>query len=157
MSRSGMLFALILSLLLNIGVVGAVAKRAMQLGHFPPLFSTHTREPSLPEYLKLTPEQHEKWHQMEAGFLQGLKADWQQIGIHREKMIQEIFAEQPDRTRIEAERAALAQLQAAQQQRIIEQLLKERTILTREQQATLAKLLTQQAPASTLEERLHGQ
>jgi Spy/CpxP family protein refolding chaperone len=157
MRGSGMLFALILSALLNIGVVGAVVNRTIQLGHFPPLFSGHTSEPSLAEYLKLTPDQHQKWHAMEVGFLQGLKADWQQIGTHRENMIQEIFSEQPDRTRIEAERAALAQLQGAQQQRIIEQLLKERTILTREQQAALAKLLTQQAPASTLEERLHGQ
>jgi Spy/CpxP family protein refolding chaperone len=157
MKPSGVQYALILSLLLNVGVIGAVANRAIQLGHFPPLFSGHTSEASLPDYLKLTPDQRRDWHAMEQGFLHELKADWQQIGNHRERMIQEIFAEQPDRTRIEAERVALAQLQAAQQQRIIEQLLKERTILTREQQLVLSKLLQQQAPASTLEERLHGQ
>jgi hypothetical protein len=71
-------------------------------------------------------------------------------------MIREIFSGQLDRARIETERSAIAELQAAQQRRIIEQLLRERDLLDAEQRRKLADLLLRQAPASTFEERLHG-
>lgn len=156
MDRFGLKFALVLSVLLNLGVVGAVAYRAFQLGQWPAVFRAGPAETDLPEYLELTAEQRRQWHELEAGFLGELRAEWREILIHRESMIREIFSEQPDRGRIEAERAAISQLQAAQQRRTIEQLLRERNVLDAEQRRQLADLLLRQAPASTFEERLHG-
>ncbi len=155
MKHIGLKFALVLSLMLNLGVIGAVAYRAIQHGQWPGAF-TWAEEANLADALKLDAAQRRKWEALEVGFLRELKSGWQPIRRHREAMIHEIFAEQPDRGRIEAERAAIAQLQSAQQQRIIEQLLREREVLDRAQRQRLAELLLRQAPASSFEERLHG-
>lgn len=157
MKRPGLQFALILSLLLNLGVIGAVGYLVVKRGQIPVVFDGDPKEANLPDYLKLGAEQRRQWHDLETGFLKELAADWQRIRPHRENMINEIFAERPDRGRIEAERAAIAQLQAMQQQRVIEQLLKERDMIDREQRRALAELLVRQAPSGTMEERLHGQ
>lgn len=156
MKRLGMKLVLVLSLLLNLGVIGAVGYRIVQHGQLPGVFGGNATEAGLPDYLKLSAEQRRQWHELETAFLRELGADWQQIRSHRESMIREIFSDRPDRGRIEAERAVIAQLQAGQQQRVIEQLLKERDILDREQQRALAELLVRQAPAGTFEERLHA-
>ncbi len=156
MKRSGMQLVLVLSLLLNLGVIGAVGYRVVQHGQLPGVLGGNATEASLPDYLKLSAAQRRQWHELESGFLRELGADWQQIRPHREKMIREIFSDRPDRGRIEAEREVIAQLQARQQQRVIEQLLKERDILGPEQQRALAELLIRQAPAGTFEERLHA-
>lgn len=156
MNRPWLTLALVLSLLLNLGVAGAVAYRALQQAEWLAFFCTGKAGASLPDHLQLTAEQRRQWHALEAGFLGELRDDWQKIRRHREAMVREIFSEQPDRGRIETERAAIAQLQSAQQQRTIEQLLRERELLGPEQRGKLADLLLRQAPASTFEERLHG-
>ncbi|MND07529.1 hypothetical protein D3C83_295640 [compost metagenome] len=56
---------------------------------------------------------------------------------------------------IERERLAIARLQDAQQQQVIEQLLLERNILTAEQRQRLAHLLTQQPVGPSGFESLH--
>ena len=137
-------------------MIGASATRVLQHGSYPVVFGGNAAEASLPDYLKLNAEQRRQWHELETGFLRELAADWQEIRAHRENMIREIFSDRPDRGRIEAERAVIAQLQASQQQRVIEQLLKERDMLDPEQQRALAELLLRQVPTGTFEERLHG-
>jgi Spy/CpxP family protein refolding chaperone len=154
--KTGTRLVLVLSLLLNLGVVSAVGWRAYQDGDLPPFARRVAEQGNLADYLRLNGDQRRQWDQLEAGFIQDLKAGWQQLGLHREQMIGEIFSDQPDRGRIEQERAAIASLQTQQQQRIIEQLLKEGAILSPDQRAQLARLLTQQSPAPSLEERLHG-
>lgn len=156
MKRSGMQFVLLLSLLLNLGVIGAVGYRVVQHGRLPAVFSGDATQASLPDFLKLSPEQRRQWHALETGFLRELEADRRQLRDHRETMIREIFSDRPDRSRIEAERAAIAQLQTKQQQLVIEQLLKERDVLDPAQQRELAELLIRQAPANAAEARLHG-
>lgn len=156
MKQIGLKFALLLSLLLNLGVIAAVAYRGVQTGQRPAVFSASRGETSLADHLNLTAGQRQAWQQLEAAFLPGLKSDWEQIRMHREAMIREIFSERPDRSRIERERAAIAKLQSEQQVRTVEQLLREREVLDREQRLRLAELLMRQAPASTFEERLHG-
>lgn len=157
MKRSVLQFALVLSLLLNLGVIGAAGYIALTRGQLPVVFGGDAKEANLPDYLKLSIEQRRQWHDLEARFLKELTADWQKIRVHRESMINEIFSERPDRGRIEAERALIAQVQARQQQRVIEQLLEERAIIDLEQRRALAQILIRQAPSSTMEERLHGQ
>jgi hypothetical protein len=156
MSRSALKFAFILSVLLNLGVIGAVTYRALQNGQWPALFNFARSEASLPDFLELDADQRRQWHELEAAFLDALKADWPRIRSHREAMIREIFSEQPRRDRIEAERAAIAQLQSAQQQHTIEQLLREGELLGLDQRRKLVDLLLREGPASTFEERLHG-
>jgi Spy/CpxP family protein refolding chaperone len=126
-------------------------------GQVPAVFGPDTTEASLPDYLKLNAGQRRQWHDLEKGFLKELATDWDQIRAHRRNMINEIFAERPDRSRIEAERAAIAELQATQQQRVIAQLLKERDIIDPGQRRALAELLLRQAPPGVMEGRLHGQ
>ncbi len=147
MRRSGLLYALILSVLLNLGVVGAAGYQALSRG---------SGAGDLAHRLALDPEQRERWHALEAPFVRELDAGWRGIAEHRARLIREIFSERPDRARIEAERARIAELQAAQQQRVIQQLLRERDILTAEQRAALADLLLREAPAVPFEQRLHG-
>ena len=156
MKRLGMQMVLVLSLLLNLGVIGAVGYRVAQHGALPGVFGGDATQASLPDYLKLSAAQRKQWHELETGFLRELGADWQQIRTHRETMIHEVFSDRPDRGRIEAERVVIAQLQARQQLRVIDQLLKERDILDQGQQRALAELLIRQAPAGSFEERLHG-
>ena len=148
--------ALIVSVMVNVGVVAALAYSAFQHGTWPAVFRGDKGEPDLPAYLDLNAEQKRRWSELEAAFLRELGKDWRQIRIHRERMINEIFSEQPDRQRIEGERAAIAQLQSAQQRRVIQQLLEERDILDAAQRRKLAEMLLRQAPAGTFEERLHG-
>ena len=157
MRRSGLQFALLLSLLLNLGVIGAAGYLAVTRGQAPAIFGGDATETSLPDYLKLNAEQRRQWHDLEKEFLNELAADWDQLRAHRETMINEIFADRPDRGRIEAERAAIAELQATQQQRVIAQLLKERDIIDGGQRRALAELLVRQAPSGVMEGRLHGQ
>lgn len=145
-------FALIASLMLNAGVLGAVA-----YAKWPAIFRSDRGTADLATYLALDAEQRRRWHELEAAFIRDLKSEWRQIQVHRERMIGEIFSREPDRSRIEAERAAIAQLQSTQQRRIIEQLLRERDVLDTEQRRKLAELLLRQAPAATFEERLHAQ
>ena len=156
MSHTRVKLALVLSVMLNLGVAGAVAYRAVQDGRWPVVVRAGGEGASLPDHLGLNAEQRRKWDELETGFLRELKTGWQQIRMHRETMVREIFSEHPRRDRIEAERAAIAQLQSEQQRRIIEQLLKERDVLDPEQRRKLADLLLRQAPASTFEEHLHG-
>lgn len=126
--------ALIFSLLINAGVLGAAAYRGLMVDSFP----------GLPDYLGLSPAQTQQWHATEQDFLAQLAAGTQAIETHRVRLIEAIFAEVPDPARIDAERLAIATLQDVQQQRVIEQLLKERALLDAAQRDRLAALLLAQ-------------
>jgi Spy/CpxP family protein refolding chaperone len=155
MSQSILKYALAVSVLLNLGVLGAIGYTAAQQGQLPAAVAQ--TELSAPDYLKLTPQQRQQWHALEAGFLREFQADLKRIAGHREKLIREIFADRPDLQRIEAEREAIALLQTEQQKRVIAQFLKEREILGPSQQQALAELLLRQAPGASAVERLHRQ
>ena len=151
MTHSGLKYALLLSLLLNVGVVLAVGYRAAS-GGLPPITTT---QQDAADYLKLTPEQRRRWQALESDFLPGFAAGIRDIALHREQLIRAIFSDPPSPERIKAEREAIARLQQDQQQRVISQLLKEREILDSKQQQALAELLLREAPAATAVERVH--
>ena len=71
------------------------------------------------------------------------------------RLIEAIFAEQVDRTVIDAEQAKIAELQNEQQRLLIDQLLQEREILEPQQRARLAQVLTQQSFGADSIEQLH--
>lgn len=148
MPRSGLLYALILSVLLNLGAVGAVGYRALS--------QAGPAEGDLADHLKLDAQQRRRWSALEESFVRELDAGWSEIALHRERLIREVFSEQPDQARIEAERARIAQLQAVQQQRVIAQFLRERDILSAGQRAALVELLLREGPAAPQERQLHG-
>ena len=148
MRRSSLVYALMLSVLLNLGVVGAVAYRAWG--------GSAGSAADLADRLQLDAEQRRRWHALEDGFVHELDAGWREIAQHREALIRAVFSEKPDRARIEAERARIAELQAQQQQRVIAQFLRERDILTAGQRHALVGLLLREEPAAPLERRLHG-
>ena len=143
---------LAISLALNLGVVAALVLRPAPdtvEGGAPPVVH-------LPEYLKLTPEQRARWEGMETPFLHDLSSNWSDIRRHREALVRHIFADAPERTAIDAEQAAIARLQAAQQQRVIAQLLAERELLHEDQRTRLLQLLlSRYASEATEEELLH--
>ena len=156
MSRSGLGYALLLSLLLNVGVIGATGYHAVRDGRLPSVFVGGSRTAlDLPDHLGLDASQRRSWRDLERGFLQDFDAGGAQIMTHRGKLIREIFSDHPDPGRIESERIAIASLQERQQQRVIAQFLKERQILDTRQRTALADLLLQETPNVPLERQLH--
>ena len=136
------------SLALNLGVVAALALRPAPVAPPPSL--------NVPEHLALTPEQRTRWAALETPFLEALSTNWEGIRHHREALVRHIFADAPERTAIDAEQAAIARLQATQQQRVIDQLLAERAMLDDAQRTRLLQLLlTRYAEEATEEEMLH--
>jgi hypothetical protein len=150
MQRSGLLYGFILSVLLNLGVVGAAGYQAL-----------HHRSASaaqdLVDRLGLDPEQRRRWHALEEPFVRDLDAGWREIARHRERLIRAVFSETPDPQRIEAERARIAELHVQQQRRVIAQFLEERAMLNPAQRQSLVDVLLQQEPATPLERRVHEQ
>lgn len=148
MRRSWLLPALILSLLLNLGVVGAAGYRALGRGS--------SDAGDLASHLRLDAQQRRHWHDLEQSFVLELDAGWRDIAQHRELLIREVFSEAPDPARIETERARIAELQALQQRRVIAQFLRERDILNADQRRALVDLLLREVPAAPRERQLHG-
>ena len=146
MRRDTMGYLLAISLLFNAGAIGAAAWQAWH----------GASEPSVPSALKLDAGQRERWTALEQPFVAQLDDDWRAIARQREVLIREVFAAAPDADRIEAARARIAQMQAAQQQRVIAQLLRERELLTPPQRAQLAELLLRERQAAPRERQLHG-
>ena len=153
MSQSSLKYAFALSLLLNIGVIGAAGYQAVKTGELWPVL--RPAQPAAAEFLRLSPEQRQRWHALEADFMREWAASTKAIAGHHEKLIRGIFSERPAIEDIEAERVAIARLQTGQQQRVIAQLLKEREILDPDQRRALADLLLQQAPEVTPVEQVH--
>ncbi len=148
MRRSTLLYALVISLLLNLGVLGAAGYQALRHGG--------PAGDDLAVRLAMDSGQRERWQVLEDSFVRELDAGWREIAQHRERLIREVFSDDPDRARIEEERARIAQLQTRQQQRVIEQFLQERDILNAEQRRALVELLLLEQPAVPLERQLHG-
>lgn len=109
---------------------------------------------NLQNYLGLSAEQRIQWQQLEPDFLRELAANWQEIRQHREALVRQIFAAAPNRTAIDAEQAAIADLQGVQQQRVIRQLLAERKLLDEPQRQRLMDLLLSRYSQETTEEEL---
>jgi len=147
-SRGLMFYALLLSVLLNLGVVGAAGYRAFT--------GDRAATGELADRLRLDAQQRTRWHSLEEAFVRELDAGWKEIASHREKLVREAFAEAPDVARIEAERARIAQIQVQQQQRVIEQFLREREILNADQRRALVDLLLREEHAPPRERQLHG-
>ncbi|MBI2308673.1 MAG: periplasmic heavy metal sensor [Rhodocyclales bacterium] len=145
-------FALVLSLLVNAGVLAAVAWRGLSGDGARPAAEAF---PGLPRYLQLDERQLRHWHESEAAFLARLAAGAGDVRTHRDRMIAEIFSDRPDHARIDAERAAIARLQDEQQKLVVGQLLRERELLTPVQRERLAKLLSEQPVGPSAFERLH--
>lgn len=152
MSRTTLLrIALVVSLLVNLGVLGAVGWRALQPDHA----GRAADFPGLVQYLALDETQQRRWRQAETGFLEQFHASTQQIHERRARLIDAIFAPTPDAKAIEAERAAIARLQDEQQKLVIEQLLGERELLDPGQRERLRVLLQQQPVGPARVEELH--
>lgn len=145
MKRTALRFALLLSVLLNLGVVAAIALDALRA----------PSTPVLPDYLSLNADQRARWHTAEAPFLAQFGAASARLETHRMALIRHIFSETVDPVAIEAERAQIALLQQAQQRLMIEQLLTERAMLDPAQRERLAHLLLNQPEVSSALEALH--
>jgi len=151
MKPSTLRFALMCSVLVNLGVVAAVGVHVLR-----PASTNAGAAPSLPVHLGLDARQLERWHAAEQPFLRQFGDAAARIEAHRAEMIRAIFAGNVDRKAIEAERVAIARLQHEQQRLMIEQLLAERDILDEAQRARLAQLLLAQPDKPSLLEDLHG-
>lgn len=155
MKASTLRLALILSLLVNLGVLGAVGYRAFGPGAVRQEAGAADGFPGLARYLSLSDEQQHRWHEAETAFIGRLADGGREILRRRNRLIDEIFAATPDAARIEAERAGIAQLQDERQRIVIEQLLREREILDAGQRERLAQLLRSQPAGVSGFEQLH--
>ena len=148
MQNRGLVPALVISVMVNLGVVGAAGYRA--------LVQPGSGATELASVLKLDAAQRTRWHSLEQSFVRELDAGWQEIARHREVLVREVFSERPDPARIEVERARIAELQVQQQQRVIAQFLQEREILNAAQRRELVDVLLREEQAAPRERRLHG-
>lgn len=144
--------ALVLSLLVNVGVLAAVGWQKFQRDGLPLPSGAPT---SLTRHLDLSVVQLQHWHEAESLFFTHLHASGTAIKARRDLLIEAIFSETLDPGLIERERAAVARLQGVQQRQVIEQLLLERELLTGEQRQRLANLLIEQPVGPSVIERLH--
>lgn len=145
MQRSRLGYVLALSLLVNVGVLAAAAWHAR--GQAPA---------DVPRALGLSAEQRQRWETLEQPFLADLDRGWREVAQHRELLIRELFRDQPDAGRVEAQRSRIAELQAMQQKRVIAQLLGERELLDARQRALLLELLLREPAPVPKERELHG-
>lgn len=155
MKVSTLRVALVLSLLVNLGVLGAIGYRAIGVDRSLQDSGRTGDFPGLARYLSLTEAQQRRWQEAEASFLAGLAAGGDEIRARRDRLIREIFADAPDAAKIEAERAGIARLQDAQQRLVIAQLLRERSLLDAGQRERLAQLLLDQPVGASGFEQLH--
>ena len=149
MKRYWVYLLLAISLLVNVGVLAGAWFQAWRAQGTTELAFFGMRHERVPDYLKLDGTQRERWHAMEQDFVMALNDAGREIQVHRERLVREIFAAQPDASVIERERAAIFRLQQVQQRSVIEQLLKEREMLNAKQRLALADLLLKQDPRST--------
>lgn len=150
MKRNVLGIALVLSLLVNLGVLGAVGWRTWRASEPGP-----SGLPGLARHLGLDEAQQRRWREAETGFLERFRAGAREIHARRDGLIDAIFAPTPDVQAIEAERAAIARLQEEQQKLVIEQLLRERELLDADQRERLRELLRQQPVGASGVEELH--
>ena len=148
MQNRGLVPALVISVMVNLGVVGAAGYRA--------LVQDGSSATELASLLKLDAAQRTRWDSLEQNFVRELDAGWQEIARHREVLVREVFSERPDPARIEVERARIAELQVQQQQRVIAQFLQEREILNAAQRRELVDVLLREEQAAPRERQLHG-
>lgn len=148
MKHSTLRIALVLSLLANAGVLGAVGYRLLAPDSAPATVN-------LPRHLQLSAEQQRQWHASEEDFLERLEAAGNDIHQHRDRLIHAIFADTPDPALIATERATIARLQDEQQQLVIRQLLAERELLEPAQRERLRRLLLTQPVGPSVIEQMH--
>ncbi|WP_185266466.1 periplasmic heavy metal sensor [Halopseudomonas xiamenensis] len=151
MNTSSLRLALLVSVLFNLGVLGALGWQ--QLADRTSASDT----PLLVRELQLDDEQQQQWQDIETLFLKELEHSTLAIQQQRNRLIDSIFAQQLDAERISAAQRALAEQQNQQQQLVIEQLLREREILNTAQRQRLAQLLSQQSLLPTDVEMLHNE
>lgn len=153
MNRSRLLlYVLILSVSLNLGVLAAVGYRALDSARAP---GSDEAFAGLASYLGLREEQQRHWREAEAAFLAQFEPRAAEIRERRDRLIRAIFADDVDPAAIESERARISALQDAQQRVVIEQLLRERELLDAKQRERLVKLLLEQPPEAGGFEQLH--
>lgn len=141
MKRYCMPTVLVLSLLLNVGVLSAVGFQVFKNGKVPAVLAQETGSAGLEAYLQLDAAQLPQWREQERSFMEELDEAWVWIHDHRTTMIHEIFSENPQMDVVERERQAIAELQEEQQHKVIQQLLREREMLDQSQRARLVRLL----------------
>lgn len=141
MKRYCMPTVLVLSLLLNVGVLSAVGFQVFKNGKVPAVLAQETGSAGLEAYLQLDAAQIPQWREQERSFMEELDEAWVWIHDHRTTMIHEIFSENPQMDVVERERQAIAELQEEQQHKVIQQLLREREMLDQNQRARLVRLL----------------
>lgn len=141
MKRYCMPTVLVLSLLLNVGVLSAVGFQVFKNGKVPAVLAQETGSAGLEAYLQLDAAQLPRWREQERSFMEELDEAWVWIHDHRTTMIHEIFSENPQMDIVERERQAIAELQEEQQHKVIQQLLREREMLDQNQRARLVRLL----------------
>ena len=132
------------SLLVNVGVVSSILVSRQLAGDAAERTLFGMRHEQVAEHLRLDASQRERWHAMEADFVATLHESAKRIQGHRERMVREIMAAQPDAAAIERERSAIFALQEAQQRAVIAQLLREREMLNPDQRVALTALLLAQ-------------
>jgi hypothetical protein len=145
MSHSTLRGTLALSLLLNAGFVGTLVwQQATTDG-----LSLPSGAPTeLTRQLGLNADQLGRWHDSNVTYLAYMRAAEEAVAQSRNGLLRSILDAATESPEVEAERARFVELQQAQQQLAIDQLLRERDILDGEQRRRFITLLAQQPAAA---------
>lgn len=89
MNTTRLKWLLAASLALNAGVIGTVVADRFAAQPQAPL--AQSAPVNLPDYLELTPEQRQRWNDIEQGFLKDIATNWKDIRTHRERLVRQVF------------------------------------------------------------------
>lgn len=150
MSTSTLRTALLLSVLFNLGMLASLGWQ-----RYTALPPSSAEDPLLVRELQLSDSQRQQWEAIEAPFMHQLNESAARIQHQRNRLIDTLFDPSLNPQLISDEQERLAALQNAQQQLVIDQLLRERDILDEQQRQHLAQLLIEQAGVASDVEVLH--
>lgn len=145
MSHSTLRGTLALSLLLNAGFIGTLVWQQATTDGLPLPSGAPTE---LTRQLGLNADQLGRWHDSNVTYLAYLRAAEKAVEQSRDGLLKSILDASAEPQAVEAERVRFAELQQAQQQLAIDQLLREREILDAEQRRRFVTLLAQQPAAA---------
>jgi Spy/CpxP family protein refolding chaperone len=141
MNSKALVIALIVSIGINVGVIGTVAYRLIEGRQFRShLHERLWRHSPLKRDLKLTDEQLDEMDRMREEMREKVRPLREQLGDRRRELIDLLRADEPDRSKLDPLAGEIADLQSELGLSIFEHLLEMREILSEEQREKILEL-----------------
>ena len=141
MKSKALLIALVISLGINVGVIGTVAYRLIEGRQFRSHMNERLwRHSPLKRDLKLTDEQLDEMDRMREEMREKIRPLREKLGDRRRELISLLRADEPDRSKLDPLAGEIADLQSELGLSIFEHLFEMREILSEEQREKILEL-----------------